>query len=225
VSEQQAISSEQSCWHCGNPTTSHFCAACQRIQPLIGQPDYFTFFQLPRSYQIDLNQLERQYYELSRQFHPDFFFNASQSEQQFSMERSSLLNDAYRTLRDPLKRANYLLEIEGLKSNQRKAKTPPDLLSEIFELNEQLEELRAAKRAQASAEVAMLKPQVRATEEMLKQRSASLQSQIHDNFQQWDGLSNGNAERRMLLEKVNEALSQLSYINNLIDDIDEEFSD
>lgn len=225
MSEQLAITSEQNCWHCDSPATGHFCSHCQHIQPLNIRPDYFAFLQLPRHYHIDLKQLEQLYYQLSRQFHPDFFFNASESERQYSMERSSLLNDAYRTLRDPLKRANYLLEIYGLKTSERKAKTPPDLLSEIFELNEQLEELRAAKKNRDSAEIAVLKPQVLATEEMLKQRAATLQRQIDDNFLHWDNFAEGAAERRLLLEKVNEALSQLSYINNLIDDIDEEFSE
>ena len=182
--------------------------------------DYFSFFGLPRRFNIDLAQLERQFYDLSRKFHPDFFFNASESERQFSMDRSSKLNDAYRTLKDPIRRARYLLELEGVKIGEGKA--PPDLLAEVFELNEEMEELRAAKRAQAREQVEQLKHRVLDMETMLKERDTGLRRQLQDSFNKWDQLAEASAEKRAVLERVNELLMHMSYLNNLIDDIEEE---
>ena len=134
--------SQDVCSHCGAGARDHFCAACGHIQPVGRDTDYFAFLGLPRKLNLNEVELEKSFYELSRQFHPDFFMNASPAERQASMERSSLLNDAYRTLRDPISRTLYLLSLEGYKEAEKKA--PPDLLEEVFELNMQVEEMKAA---------------------------------------------------------------------------------
>jgi molecular chaperone HscB len=211
---------EYTCWNCGAQNSGHFCPACQRIQPIEPGTDYFTFFQLPRRFNIDTAQLETQFYDLSRKFHPDFFFNAGESERQYSMDRSSKLNDAYRTLKDPLKRARYLLELEGVKIGQSKA--PQDLLAEVFELNEEMEELRAAKRKHADHEVEQLKRRIQEMEDLLKGRNDELNRGLREAFDKWDTLSPASANRRPVLDEVNELLMNMSYINNLIDDIEEE---
>jgi molecular chaperone HscB len=123
--------------------------------------DYFTFFGLPRKLNLDVAALERGFYELSRRLHPDLYARTTAQEQDWRLQQSSLLNDAYRTLKDPIKRTEYLLRLEGVQlEEQSKAATekaratgeikkqvvPPDLLEEVFELNLQLEELRANKK-------------------------------------------------------------------------------
>src|SRR5205807_10448464 len=125
--------------------------------------DYFTFFGLPRKLNVDVEALERDFYELSRKLHPDLNARAENKEieQEWSLEQSSLLNDAYRTLKDPIKRTQYLLHLEGVElEEQSKSATeqarasgeikkqivPPDLLEEVFELNMHLEELRMNKK-------------------------------------------------------------------------------
>ena len=139
------IKTEKSCPHCGaRSPAAHFCQGCEKIQPLAPGTDYFSFFGLPRRLGIDESELEKTFYSLSRQFHPDYFMGASPEERQASVERSSMLNDAYRTLRDPVKRAGYLLQLQGYKEAEKKA--PPDLLEEVFELNMQVEQLKAAKK-------------------------------------------------------------------------------
>src|SRR5512145_1636134 len=106
----------QSCRHCGAgaPTDLHFCPQCERILTLARHGDYFGFFGLPRKLTIDLADLERRFRELSRQFHPDYYYNATPTERLASLERASYLNDAYRVLRERLDRAEYLLKVEGL---------------------------------------------------------------------------------------------------------------
>src|SRR5258708_37457283 len=108
--------------------------------------DYFGVFGLPRKLVIDLPQLEQKFLQLSWKLHPDNFVNASESERELSLKRSSELNDAYRVLRDPVARVEYLLGIEGERvEGEKKQQAPPELLEEVFELNESLDELREAR--------------------------------------------------------------------------------
>src|SRR6188508_3622523 len=129
----------------GAPVDEHFCPQCSRILALGRHGDYFAFFGLPRKLVIDQAQLERRFRDLSRQFHPDYFYNAAATERLASLERSSYLNDAYRALRNSISRIEHLLAIEGLppaKSEDGTAKVPPGLLEEVFALNEELDEIR-----------------------------------------------------------------------------------
>src|SRR2546427_184911 len=148
------------CWSCGEMRAAHFCTACGKVQPPV-PVDYFTFFGLPRKLNVNVARLEQEFYELSRKLHPDLNARADKQEQEWSLQQSSLLNDAYRTLKDPVKRTQYLLGLEGVeleeqsKSATEKARAagevkkqivPPDLLEEVFELNMQLEEARMNKK-------------------------------------------------------------------------------
>src|ERR1700712_128179 len=123
--------------------------------------DFFTFFTLPRKLALDVPALEKQFYAMSRRLHPDRFAAKPVAEQEAALAQSSLLNDAYRTLKDPISRTQYLLKLEGVElEEQSKAATeaaratgtakkqivPPELLEEVFELNMQLQEMRAAKK-------------------------------------------------------------------------------
>src|SRR5215813_6699867 len=99
------------------------------------QQDYFALFGLRRKLWIDTSALEQQFLQLSWKLHPDNFVNASEEERELSLKRSSELNDAYRTLRDPIGRVEYLLAMEGeRKEGEKKQQAPPELLEEVFEL-------------------------------------------------------------------------------------------
>ena len=221
---QEARLLEKKCWNCNTIIGEHFCTSCERIQLLDLSTNYFSFFKLPIKFHLDLDNLESKFYELSRKFHPDFFSQASETERRYSTERTSMLNDAYRNLKDPIKRAKYLLTLQGIKTEQ-KAKTPPDLLAEIFELNEQIEELRDAKNSKNNSQITILKTQVLETEKMLKERAEELNSQLNKSLSQWDNLLDNVSieEKQRLLSQANDILSQMKYINNLLDDIAEEF--
>src|SRR5438309_860928 len=148
------------CWSCGTMRAEHFCSACGKVQPPV-PVDYFTFFGLPRKLSVEVTGLEREFYQLSRKLHPDLYSGAEAREQQWSLEQSSQLNDAYRTLKDPIKRTEYLLRLEGVELEEqskqatdkarasgelKKQVVPPDLLEEVFDLNMHLEELQAQKK-------------------------------------------------------------------------------
>src|SRR5215467_12824396 len=108
--------------------------------------DYFSVFELPRKLWLEMSVVEQKFLQLSWKLHPDNFVNATEEEQELSLKRSSELNDAYRTLKDPVARVEYLLAIEGeRKEGEKKQQAPPELLEEVFELNESLDELREAK--------------------------------------------------------------------------------
>ena len=135
------------CKHCGTgaPVDVHFCPRCDRILTLGRHGDYFTFFGLRRRLRLDLKDLDQRFRALSRLFHPDYFHNATPTERLASLERSSYLNDAFRTLRDPMARLEYLLKLEGFtpkESRDATTKVPQGLLEEVFELNEELEAIQ-----------------------------------------------------------------------------------
>jgi len=130
------------CWSCGDMRAAHFCRSCGKVQPP-APVDYFTFFGLPRQLNLDTAALENEFYELSRRLHPDVYVRADSKEQHWSLEKSSQLNDAYRTLKDPIRRTEYLLRLEGVELEEQskmateKARTtgevkkqvvPPELL-------------------------------------------------------------------------------------------------
>src|SRR4026208_213669 len=136
----------------GAPVDEHFCPNCSRILALGRHGDYFSFLGVPRKLTIDAADLERRFRELSRKFHLDYYYNAAPAERLASLERSSYLNDAYRTLRNSVSRVEHLLAIEGLpsaKSEGGAAKVPPGLLEEVFALNEELDEIREQREAGA----------------------------------------------------------------------------
>src|SRR5262249_21321288 len=129
----------QVCRTCGGgaPVDAHFCPQCTRILTLGRQGDYFSFLALPRKLAFAPAVREERFRTLSRQFHPDYFYNATPAERRASLERSSYLNDAYRTLKHPVSRVAYLLELEGLmkRSEHDAAKqVPASLLEEVFAL-------------------------------------------------------------------------------------------
>jgi molecular chaperone HscB len=173
--------------------------------------------------QIDEAALEKTFYALSRQFHPDYFMNASEEERQASLDRSAMLNAAYRTLRDPVQRAKYLLTLEGYKEAEKKA--PPDLLEEVFELNMQIEELKAAKKMGDEDEIAEARSALDEALSNLNGRLAELDKKQAALFSEWDAaIDAGTLEenKKTILDRLSELMSHRSYIRSLVREIKEE---
>jgi len=223
----EAIPSETTprlCPHCGAPSEGvHFCAACGKILPLAAGSDYFAFFGLPRKLRLDEGALEREFYTLSRQLHPDYFMNATEAERAASVERASRLNDAYRTLRDRTARAQYLLSLSGYKEAEKKA--PPDLLEEVFELNMQVEELKAAKKVGDEGDVQEARHGLEEALGGLKEKLDDIDARLFAVFADWDAAVDrgaGEHEYKPVLDRLSEMLAHRSYIRNLVRDIREE---
>lgn len=232
------------CWSCIKEIekAAHFCSHCGRLQPP-ADSDYFSFFGLQRRLNIDPIALEADFYRLSRKLHPDVYARSSEREQQWSTQKSSLLNDAYRTLRDPIRRTEYLLALEGVKlEEQSRAATdeareqgtekqqvvPPDLLEEVFELNMQLEEMRMGKKIGERDE------QVARDLESAKERFEKMLAASNEDLQKlwnaWDEViaSGADAEdplRVAVRDKMVALLNRRSYVRNLVRDVNEALED
>jgi molecular chaperone HscB len=226
-----------SCWSCGSMRAAHFCESCGKVQPP-APVDYFSFFGLPLKLNIDVAALERGFYELSRRLHPDLNARAGSQEQQWSLEQSSLLNDAYRTLKDPIKRTEYLLHLEGVvleeqsKSATEQARAtgevkkqivPPDLLEEVFELNMQLEELRMNRKM--GDEDTDLAAEIGQHKFALEAKHESLLQELQSYWKEWDSMvdrghaANSADERKRVTDKMVDVLNRRSYIRNLVRDV------
>ena len=208
----------------GAPVDEHFCPQCSRILALGRHGDYFSFLGLPRKLTIAAHDLERRFRELSRQFHPDYFYNAAPTERLASLERSSYLNDAYRTLRNPVSRIEHLLAIEGLpaaKSEEGTAKVPPALLEEVFALNEELDEIRELR--ESGGEPAALGARLDAARRPIARKREEHERQLQELAARWDVQEQAPAsEKRATLEALRERLLERNYINNLLATIDRE---
>ena len=219
------------CWSCNAsvPTGAHFCAACGKIQPLPPGTDYFAFFGLPRKLGLDAAELEKRFHELSWKLHPDNFVRSGESERALSLERSSQLNDAFRTLREPVARVEYLLAIEGArKEGTAKQQAPPELLEEVFELNESLDELRAARSAGGSdGELAALRAKLEAAGRSFEEKLREVDTALEAAFVRWDAALDSGADadaRRARIAELNEILNRRSYIRNLVRNVSEELA-
>jgi molecular chaperone HscB len=218
------------CWNCSAGTSgAHFCPACGKIQPLPRGADFFAFFGLSRKLTIDLADLELRFHSLSWKLHPDNFVRASEDERQLSLDRSSQLNDAYRTLRDPVARVEYLLGLSGMrKEGQKKQQAPPELLEEVFELNESLDELRDARASGGSAEqMAGLRTKLDTAQHKFESSLADVDQELARVSSEWDHALDSGADegaKKKLMEKMNEVLNRRSYIRNLVNGVRQELA-
>ncbi len=229
------------CWSCGAMRAAHFCQQCGKVQPP-GPVDYFTFFGLPYKLNLEAANLEREYYALSRHLHPDINASSSSQEQQWSLEQSSQLNDAYRTLKDPITRTEYLLRLQGMhleeqstaatEEARRTGKTkkqvvPPDLLEQVFELNMQLEEARMNKKMGEPDRSLVL--ELQDTMKHLQTKYDGMMDELRRAWNEWDALvdcaeHDGNVledDRVAVRDKMLGVLNRRNYLRNLLRDIEE----
>ena len=134
------------CWSCEREAgLGPLCAACGAVQPPDPAADHFVVLGLPRQYDLDLAAVEGRYKDLSRKVHPDRFAKADPRARRASLQRTVQLNEAWRTLRDPVRRAEALLALGGVPvAAEGEGAVPPALLMEILELREELGEARVS---------------------------------------------------------------------------------
>lgn len=213
------------CWHCQSEVSGeYFCDRCVKVQPVSKELDYFTCFGIPRRLSIDAQQLETKFYELSRAFHPDFYQNKSDAEQTISLGNSAMLNTAYRTLRDPIQRAEYLLDLEAGSVKNIRTTPPADLFEEILELQDTLDEFRASDRTSDAA--AALRTRLQSERTSLEHRQRNMETQIQRLFDQWDALQDrgeateqARTERDRILKEMRDLLSNRTYVKNIVNDL------
>ena len=138
------------CWNCDKESGgSTFCEACGKIAGRIAGTSHFAVFGLPPSHDVPVDALERQYRELSLKLHPDRFAQAEARERRLSLEHTTALNEAYKTLKDTTRRAFYLLSLHGVDLDREdtgaQKNMPLEFLEEVMELREALDEASAAR--------------------------------------------------------------------------------
>jgi molecular chaperone HscB len=164
--------------------------------------EYFQFFDLPDHLNIDLADLEKRYYALSRKWHPDRYARKSETERIEAEQNTALLNDAYRTLKDPVHRAEYVLSHHGLAAAQQSA--PPDLLEEVFELNMALEEIRDGDTS--------VRPQLEEARTKFGAMQTDIDRTLEAEFEKYDGGPES-------LGRIRSILNRRNYIRNLLRDV------
>jgi molecular chaperone HscB len=197
---------------------------------------YFEIFSLPTHLVIDLVALEKSFYTLSRKLHPDRFANKSPNEQAAALTASSRLNDAYRTLKDPIARTEYLLKLEGFEmEEQSKSATeharaagttkqqivPADLLEEVFELNMQLEEMRAAKKS--GDDDPQLRRDLLAAKFAFDTKMSAIHSSVESIWVSWDAAYDADdiPAKRAACDAMVALVNRRSYLRNLVRDVNE----
>ena len=218
------MSESPHCWSCHTILVSSplLCSNCGKVQP-VAETDYFQAFGLERKLVLDTAVLEKEFHRLSRRLHPDRFARASAEEQQWSLAATALLNDAYRTLRDPLQRTEYLLKLEGLEIGEEhagKGKTrqpPADLLEEVFDLNMQLEEMRMNRKMGEDD------PSLQADLANARTRFESLLTAVDSDLAakgaEWD--QGDTAVRDQAAKSMAALLDRRRYLRNLVRDVNE----
>ncbi len=223
------------CWSCSvaHNESTLFCPHCSKIQPpSVG--DYFSVFGLQTRLNIDLAALELEFHRLSRRLHPDRFVRAADTEKQWSLADTALVNDAYRTLKDPLRRTEYLLKLVGAEANgsaavpgagesaaKKQRKTPADLLEEVFDLNMQIEEMRMVKKS--GRDNPQLRESLRAAREKFEEMVGAVDRDLRTQWTIWDAGDEGArkpAERAMVA-----LLDRRRYLSNLVRDVNEILGD
>ena len=170
--------------------------------------EYFSFFGLPPNLTVDLDDLKARFYKLSREWHPDRFSRASAAEQQVALDSTAILNDGYRVLRDPIRRAEYVLSKNGFDISEQKSKNvPPELLEEVFELNMALEELRNGDED--------ARPALESARTKFRAMQSEIDGELGGLFQKYDA-----SKEQAALTEIRGVLNRRRYIENLVRDVE-----
>lgn len=211
------------CWDCLGVVEEFFCIRCGKIQPIPFSSDYFSLLGVEKRLQVDPQKIENRFYSLSRKFHPDFYQGRSKREQELSLENASALNKAYRTLRDPVSKIEYLFQVELGDGEGIRCQVPPDLLEEVLDLHSKLEEIHHLKKGDNPQEEKKIKQYLATELILLQEKFNSIEEQIESISSKWDQLSEESSssgiEKKNCLLELRNILSQRTYLSNVIDDI------
>jgi molecular chaperone HscB len=205
------------CWQCAaEHAPEHFCPACNAIQPFPEQADYFEVLGIPRRLLVDREALQFRYYQLHRRLHPDLYQTGPQAARVASLRNTATVNRAYRTMRDPIDRGLYWLALQGESVGRNNNRVPPELAELVFEIQEKLEEFRAARSANGSAALAA---EIGEAHAELAERRAELLKRLDENYTRWDA---GADDPAALTRDLKAILSALAYIGTLIRNVEKE---
>jgi molecular chaperone HscB len=191
-----------------------FCSQCGA--PLAAELDYFAALGVPRRLTLDPGQLENLYHDLGRRLHPDRFANGAAAIRNASLSATALLTRAFRTLRDPVSRGLYWLELQGEKLAADNKRVPPELAEMIFEVQETLSELRGGE-SNADPERASVRAQVASSRQEIDAMLRQALVELEENFARWDADVNHGPD---LIVQLKAILSRIAYLRTLARDVD-----
>ncbi len=183
--------------------------------PLPVELDCFAALGLPRKLTIDLPALEERYHDLGKRIHPDRFASSPPRVRSASLSGAALLTRSYRTLRDPVSRGLYWLELNGEKLAENNKQVPVELAETVFEVQEQLAELR-----EAGAGDGALRREIEKRRVELGLAMDELREGLARNFIRWD--RSDGSDRAELIAELKSILSKIAYMRTLIRDVDRE---
>ena len=190
------------------------CLICPECgAPIAAELDCFAALGVPRRLTIDLNLLEQTYHELGRRLHPDRFASSPEPVRAASLKATALLTRSYRTLRDPVGRGLYWLELNGAKLAENNQRVPPEIAALVFEVQEQIAELRGAPGNGAAAVL-------RQRREELEGLMTQANHELAENFARWDQGPDGENPRATLTSELKSVLSRIAYLRTLVRDVD-----
>ena len=203
------------CWACGGEAPGGaVCGECGRLQPFPAGGDHWSVLGLPQRLVLDGADLESRFHGLNRRFHPDYFRLRTTEEQAISLENSAAVNTAYRTLRDPVTRVEYLLEMAGVAPGSAGQGRPPaDLFEEILELQEARQELSGASGEEAIA----LRARLGVAQRELEARRAGTEAELVILLPRWDAAD--EAGRGRLLGQLGDLLATRAYLKTVLRDL------
>lgn len=207
------------CPSCGRPQEPQLvCRECEAPIPV--DLDCFAALGLPRKLIIDQDSLEQRYHALGRKIHPDRFASGSSRLRAASLSGTALLTRSYRTLRDPISRGRYWLELHGEKLSDNNKQVPPELVETVFEVQEQLAEMR---ESGADGEGSELRCEVENRRAELGEAMDALRENLARNFANWDASNNLTPSHcEELTKELKVTLSKIAYLHTLIRDVDRE---
>jgi molecular chaperone HscB len=186
------------------------CGTCDAPLALPSEADHFAILGLARSLVIDQAEVERRYHDASRLVHPDRHQIGEATAARISIETSAAVNHAYRTLRDPVARGRYWLELHGESLAENNNRVPAPLAARVFEVQEQLEDLRR------TPDDADLRAEVEASRTAVAMRFTDRLGELEACYERWR-----DAATRSVLAELKERLSEIAYLRTLVADVDE----
>jgi molecular chaperone HscB len=204
------VEREGACWRCDSRVgLAPACGTCHAPQPVAADVDHYDILGIERSLAVDLSALERRYHDLARSVHPDRHQVGTARSTELSVQATAALNRAYRTLREPIARGRYWLELHGRSLAEDNNRVPPALATLVFDVHEQLEELRAAPHA------AGVRAGVETARAELKERLATEIADLEGCYAHWGGATDAAA-----LDVLKRRLTEVSYLKTLLGDVE-----
>jgi molecular chaperone HscB len=223
----RSTAEENVCWACRRENgAGHLCRHCSVLQPLRNSETHFSVFGLAPRLNLDASSLQRVFYDLSRNYHPDFYQTRTPKEKSISEAATAMINTAYETLKDPSRRVEYLLDLEGMPVDRVDSKPPMDLFEEILSVQEMLGDYREAKLSKThgldQAKAAILK-----VKKGLESRGEELKKKLEVLSLRWDDWLDSSStvqptdleKKKNILTELRNTLGEIAYLRTVLRDI------